>query len=77
MHITLRGTALSLASTAMDERDELRLPTLPSARELRRARLIRHLSRRHLGYLALHIALGVGGWTALAAAGWGVYALIR
>lgn len=77
MHITLRGTALSLASTAMDERDELRVPTLPSARELRRARLIRHLSRRHLGYLALHIALGVVGWTALAAAGWGVYALIR
>lgn len=77
MHITLRGTALSLTSTAMDERDDVRLPTLPSARELRRARLIRHLSRRHLGYLALHIALGVLGWVGLAATGWAVYALIR
>lgn len=77
MQISLRGTALSLTSTALDERDELRLPAAPSARELRRARLVRHLSRRHLGYLAIHIGLGVLGWSALAAVGWGVYALIR
>jgi len=77
MQITLRGSALSLASTAVDDRDDLRLPALPSARELRRARLIRHLSRRRLGFLALHVALGVLGWSMLAAAGWGVYTLIR
>jgi hypothetical protein len=77
MQITLRGSALSLTSTAMDDRENVRLPALPSARELRRARLIRHLSRRQLGFLALHMALGVFGWSALALAGWGVYALIR
>ncbi|MCZ8114001.1 hypothetical protein [Silanimonas sp.] len=77
MQITLRGSALSLASTAMDDRENVRLPALPSARELRRARLIRHLSRRQLGFLALHVTLGVLGWSALALASWGVYALIR
>ena len=77
MQITLRGSALSLASTAMDDRENVRLPALPSARELRRARLIRHLSRRQLGFLALHVALGVLGWSALALVGWGAYALIR
>jgi hypothetical protein len=77
MQITLRGSALSLAPVASDERDDLRLPALPSARELRRARLVRHLARRHLGYLALHMALGVFGWSALALAGWSAYLLIR
>ena len=77
MQITLRGSALSLTSTAMDARETVRLPALPSARELRRARLIRHLSRRQLGFLALHVALGVLGWSALALVGWGAYALIR
>jgi hypothetical protein len=77
MQITLRGSALSLTSTAMDDRENVRLPALPSARELRRARLIRYLSRRQLGFLALHVALGVLGWSALALAGWGAYALIR
>ncbi|MCZ8063403.1 hypothetical protein [Silanimonas sp.] len=77
MQITLRGSALSLTSTAMDDRENVRLPALPSARELRRARLIRHLSRRQLGFLALHVALGVLGWSALALVGWGAYALIR
>ena len=77
MQITLRGNALPLSPTAMDDRDDLRLPSLPSARELRRARLVRHLSRRRLGYLALHVGLGLLGWSAIAAAGWGLYALIR
>jgi hypothetical protein len=77
MQITLRGSALSLTSTAMDDRENVRLPALPSARELRRARLIRHLSRRQLGFLALHVALGGLGWSALALVGWGAYALIR
>ena len=76
MQITLRGNALSFPATAMDDRDEFRLPALPSERELRRARLLRHLARRRLGFLALHLALGVVGWSLLAAAGWGVYALI-
>ena len=77
MQITLRGSAISLAPTAMDDREDVRLPALPSARELRRARLVRHLSRRQLGFLALHPAMGVLGWSALALAGWGAYALIR
>ena len=58
MQITLRGSAISLAPTAMDDREDVRLPALPSARELRRARLVRHLSRRQLGFLALHLAMG-------------------
>ena len=77
MQITLRGSAISLAPTAMDDREDVRLPALPSARELRRARLVRHLSRRQLGFLALHLAMGVLGWSALALVGWGAYALIR
>ena len=49
-----------------------------SVRALREgARLVRHLSRRQLGFLALHLAMGVLGWSALALAGWGAYALIR
>ena len=77
MQITLRGSAISLAPTVMGDREDVRLPALPSARELRRARLVRHLSRRQLGFLALHLAMGVLGWSALALAGWGAYALIR
>ncbi len=73
----LRRGPIPLLSPAMLDRDEVRLPAPPSEREVRRARLIRHLARRQLGFLALHVALGVLGWSALALAGWGVYALIR
>ncbi|MGL6290749.1 MAG: hypothetical protein ACRC2H_08700 [Silanimonas sp.] len=76
MQITLRGNALPFSSPAMDDRDELRIPAVPTARELRRARLLRHLARRRLGFLALHLSLGVLGWAALAGTGWGVYAFI-
>ncbi len=44
----------------------------PTARDLRRARLVAHMSRRRLSYLALHIALGVMGWGLLGAAIWGI-----
>jgi hypothetical protein len=44
----------------------------PTARDMRRARLVAHLSRRRFSYLALHLALGVIGWGLLSAAIWGV-----
>jgi hypothetical protein len=77
MQITLRSNALSLPSTAMDDRDELRIPALPTARELRRARLLRRIAQSRLKFLALHLALGALGWAVIMGVGWGVYALIR
>lgn len=77
MHITLRGSALPLAVTSTDDREPFHLPTLPSARELRRARLIRHLARRRFGFFVLHAVLGAAGWSAIAASGWFLYLLTR
>jgi hypothetical protein len=77
MQITLRGNALPFPAPAMDDRDDLRIPAPPTARQLRRARLLRRHARRRLQFLVLHLALGVAGWMAIAAVGWGTYALIR
>jgi len=44
----------------------------PTARDLRRARLVAFIARRRFRYLALHLALGVMGWALLGAAIWGV-----
>lgn len=76
MQASLNARAFRFPSTAMDDLDELRIPQQPTARELRRARLLRYLARRRLSFLALHLGLGVAGWAVIGMAAWGIVSLL-
>ena len=77
MHGT--ASARTLAFPMVSSPDDLPLdplPKLPTARDLRRARLVAHLARKRFRYQMLHIALGLTGWAMIGAAVWGVTAVI-
>lgn len=77
MHGT--ASARTLAFPMVSTADDLPLdplPRLPTARDLRRARLVAHLARKRFRYQLLHIALGLAGWAMIGAGVWGVAAVI-
>ena len=68
----MRIAALSPMPQAFNDEGLSQCVAEPTARDMRRARLVAHLARRRFSYLALHITLGVMGWGLLGAAIWGV-----
>ena len=73
MHGSISGRTLPFPmALATEDREADCLPTLPSARELRRARLVGYLARRRMHYQLLHIALGLAGWGLIGVSVWGL-----
>lgn len=74
-----RAVPLGLVE-AIDRLDDRRSPDIPAPlteRQQRRARLVARLARRRVGFLLLHVALGLAGWGGLILATTGVASLIR
>ena len=73
MHGSISGRTLPFPMALASEDRELDcLPTLPSEREMRRARLVGYLARRRMRYQLLHIALGLAGWGLIGVSVWGI-----